>query len=166
MITIDQLLESMDLDFEPRWVTKDDENDVNIWANKPEVAGEYHEYWCADGNYVLLEKLKLSEFDGKDWSDCIYEVPQKTTEKIKKLETTEKQKENKMEQKFTISKLKEYISAIKTMGFDEETSEVRISDGIIYIEDKKNNKSATIVEKMLSITMYDTVINEKGEQNV
>ena len=71
-----------------------------------------------------------------------------------------------MEQKFTISKLKEYISAIKTMGFDEETSEVRISDGIIYIDDKKNNKSATIVEKMLSITMYDTITNEKGEQNV
>ena len=75
-------------------------------------------------------------------------------------------KENKMEQKFTISKLKEYISAIKTMGFDEETSEVRISYGIIYIDDKKNNKSATIVEKMLSITMYDTITNEKGEQNV
>lgn len=91
---------------------------------------------------------------------------ERTTEKIKKLKTTEKQKENKMEQKFTISKLKEYISAIKTMGFDEESSEVRISDGIIYIDDKKNNKSATIVEKMLSITMYDTVINEKGEQNV
>lgn len=64
-----------------------------------------------------------------------------------------------METKFTISKLKEYINAIKTMGFDETTSEVRISDGIIYITDTKNNKTATIAEKMLSISVYDTEIN-------
>lgn len=64
-----------------------------------------------------------------------------------------------MEQKFTISKLKEYIYALRTMGFDEATSEVRISDGIIYVTDQKNNKTATIAEKMLSITVYDTEIN-------
>lgn len=69
-----------------------------------------------------------------------------------------------MEPKFTISKLKEYIYALRTMGFDEKTSEVRISDGIIYITDKKNNKSATIADRMLSITVFDTEINEKGEE--
>ena len=68
-----------------------------------------------------------------------------------------------MNAKFTISKLKEYIYAVRTMGFDEASSEVRISDGIIYITDKKNNKSATIADNMLSITVYDTEINKKGE---
>ena len=165
MITIDQLLESVDLDFEPRFVTKDEDGEVDIWSERPNKGANG---WWGGALSVCCETFdqQIAEFDGKDWSECIYKVPQKTTENIKKLKTTEKQKENKMEQKFTISKLKEYISAIKTMGFDEETSEVRISDGIIYIDDKKNNKSATIVEKMLSITMYDTVINEKGEQNV
>lgn len=64
-----------------------------------------------------------------------------------------------MEQKFTISKLKEYLYAIKTVGFDEATSEVRIHDSVIYITDKKNNNSATIVENILTITVYDTEIN-------
>ena len=30
------------------------------------------------GNQIL-GKLKLSEFDGKGWTECIYEVPRKTT---------------------------------------------------------------------------------------
>lgn len=65
--------------------------------------------------------------------------------------------------KFTLSKLNEYIYALRTMEFDSTTSEVRIHDGTIYIDDKKNNKSATIVEDMLSITVYDTEISGKGE---
>lgn len=86
MITIDQLLESVDLDFEPRFVTKDDERDIVIWAEKPTfMEGEYIDYWDACGKNVTLEKLKLAEFDGKDCTECIYEVPQKTTEKIKKI---------------------------------------------------------------------------------
>lgn len=75
MITIDQLLESVDLDFEPRWVTKDDEG-ATIWAERPTFTeGEYRDYWGACGEYATLEKLKLAEFDGKDGVDCIYEVP-------------------------------------------------------------------------------------------
>ena len=70
---------------------------------------------------------------------------------------------NEMKQKFTLSKLNEYIYALRTMEFDSPTSEIRISDGIIYITDVKNNKSATIADNMLSITVYDTEINEKGE---
>lgn len=86
MITIDQLLESVDLDFEPRFITKDDEG-VTIWAEKPTFTeGEYRDYWDACGEYATLEKLKLAEFEGKDWTECIYEVPRKTTGKIEKLE--------------------------------------------------------------------------------
>lgn len=87
MITIDQLLESVDLDFEPRWVTKDDEGDVTIWAEKPTfMEGEYIDYWSACGKYVTLEKLKLAKFDGKDSIKCIYEVPRKTDEYEQNLE--------------------------------------------------------------------------------
>lgn len=85
MITINQLLESIDLDFDPRWVTKDDDG-VTVWAEKPTLTeGEYSTYWDACCEYATLERLKLSEFADKDWQECIYEVPRKTTGKIEKL---------------------------------------------------------------------------------
>lgn len=86
MITIDQLLESVDLDFEPRFVTKDENGDVRIWENEPKTIPEHTEYWGSDGGDIMLERLKLAEFEGKDWTECIYEVPRKTTGKIEKLE--------------------------------------------------------------------------------
>lgn len=87
MITIDQLLESVDLDFEPRFVTKDENGDVRIWENEPKTIPEHTEYWGSDGGDIMLERLKLSEFDGKDWTECIYEVPRKTT--VSKMEIVE-----------------------------------------------------------------------------
>lgn len=89
MITIDQLLESVDLDFEPRFVTKDDDGRIIIWDVEPKHA-IYSDIWhhsiCHKSD---CNRLKLSEFDGKDWTECIYEVPRKTTGKIKKLECYE-----------------------------------------------------------------------------
>lgn len=88
MISIDQLLESVDLDFEPRWVTKDKDGTITIFKNKPQKG---YDVWTFVGKevYFILNKLKLSNFDGKDWTECIYEVPRKTTGKIKKLECYE-----------------------------------------------------------------------------
>ena len=86
MITIDQLLESVDLDFEPRWVTKDEGGLVSVWEQKPE---QIKKLWYAGCKNGLYSHLKLSEFDGKDWTECIYEVPRKTAGKIKKLECYE-----------------------------------------------------------------------------
>ena len=95
MITIQQLLESVDLDFEPRWVTKNNGGCVYFWENKPKQVDGW--YWEADGecNHFSIS-LKLSEFESKDWTECIYEVPRKTTGKIEKL----------LEQKLTIEKTK------------------------------------------------------------
>jgi hypothetical protein len=84
MITIDQLLESVDLDFEPRYITKDKDGDVYIWANKPKLSEYGSDIWVCTGCHAEFEKLKLSEFDGKDWTECIYEVPRKTTGKIER----------------------------------------------------------------------------------
>jgi hypothetical protein len=84
MITIDQLLESVDLDFEPRWVTKDQNGMVWLWEKKPQAI---EKWW--DNTLSLKEiggKIKLSEFDGKDWQECIYEVPRKTDEYEQNLE--------------------------------------------------------------------------------
>lgn len=85
MITIDQLLESVDLDFEPRWVTKDEINGVSIWDYKPD---RNEHGWLVDrvSRVVDYPYLKLSEFDGKDWTECIYEVPRKTTGNLKHIE--------------------------------------------------------------------------------
>ena len=85
MITIDQLLESVDLDFEPRWVTKDEDGTVCIWPLKPERTKIW---WYVSCEYGVYNSLKLSEFDGKDWTECIYEVPRKTTGKIYRFDST------------------------------------------------------------------------------
>lgn len=78
MITIEQLLESVDLDFEPRWVTQDAAKHIEFWSEKPKVGiGS----WRFDVEGTILSsmpvRLKIAEFDGKDWTECIYEVPQK-----------------------------------------------------------------------------------------
>ena len=96
MITIDQLLESVDLDFEPRWVTKDKDGTVSIWEEKPERYNDFYRVDVDNFGEVAMYPIKLAEFDGKDWTECIYEVPRKTTGKIEKL----------LEQKLTIGKTK------------------------------------------------------------
>ena len=94
MITIDQLLESVDLDFEPRWVTKDECGEISIWpCKKPAI--ENNGRWCGS-IHIYCPKLKLAEFSDKDWTECIYEVSRKTAGKIEKL----------LEQKLTIGKTK------------------------------------------------------------
>ena len=85
MITIDQLLESVDLDFEPRFVTKDEDGTVSIWEEKPERHDDFYRVDVDNfGEVAMYPKLKLSEFENKDWTECIYEVPRKTTGKIEK----------------------------------------------------------------------------------
>ena len=84
MITIDQLLESVDLDFEPRWVTQDSNGRVTIWERKPECRSDILLWYRGNYGTGFYTKLKLTEFDGKDWTECIYEVPQKTTGKIER----------------------------------------------------------------------------------
>lgn len=81
MITIEQLLESVDLDFEPRWVTKDLNGIVNIWSEKPHRRSSD---WNCSAYATVYEGLKLAEFEGKNWTECIYEVPRKTTGKIER----------------------------------------------------------------------------------
>ena len=87
MITIDQLLESVDLDFEPRWVTKDMMGFVRAWKKEPT---RLVDCWTCGGTslYALYGNLKLAEFDGKDWTECIYEVPRKITGKIYKFDSS------------------------------------------------------------------------------
>ena len=85
MITIDQLLESVDLNFEPRWVTKDENGTIYIWADKPEIEENIWEAPLSIHGTGFGE-LKLAEFEDKHWKECIYEVPRKTTGKIEKVE--------------------------------------------------------------------------------
>ena len=88
LITIEQLLESVDLDFESIWVVKDEDGNICIFEHKPETYESTRE-WVATVPGCRLEnigKIKLAEFDGKDWHDCIYEAPRKTTGKIEKLD--------------------------------------------------------------------------------
>ena len=83
LITIDQLLESIDLEFEPRFVTKDKSGIININSKNPKCGICS---WIGGGDIVYFERIKLAEFENKPWTECIYEVPRKTTGKIKKIE--------------------------------------------------------------------------------
>jgi hypothetical protein len=80
----------VDLDFEPRWVTKDGNGDVYIFEDIPEIY-EPSKQWVTTvyaSSLAGYEGLKLAEFDGKRWTECIYEVPRKPTRKIEKLPTS------------------------------------------------------------------------------
>jgi hypothetical protein len=84
MITIEQLLEFVDLDFEPRWVTKDIDGSVLIWDSKtkPVVVTENRQWERPlDEGWEYFGAIKLAEFADKDWQECIYEVPR--TEELK-----------------------------------------------------------------------------------
>lgn len=84
MITIEQLLESVDLDFEPRWVTKNSLGSVAIRdGEKPRTNSSV--WLVEDARYKLqtFGRIKLAEFDGKDWTECIYEVPRKDKPVVK-----------------------------------------------------------------------------------
>ena len=86
MISIDQLLESVDLDFEPRFVTKDENGVITIFAHKPVIEVDYGRWSIMEWGSKYFGPIRLSEFSDKDWQECIYEVPRKTTGKIEKLE--------------------------------------------------------------------------------
>lgn len=83
MITIDQLLESVDLDFEPRFVTKDsDEEDgcICAWDTKPTKKLTYWQKTDSKKDkWAIIGYIKAAEFADKPWQECIYEVPRKTT---------------------------------------------------------------------------------------
>ena len=85
MITIDQLLESVDLDFEPRWVTKNKDGEIFVWAAKPTKGNGHYvanpKLWCL----WRVNGLKLAEFENKPWTECIYEVSRKATGKMNRL---------------------------------------------------------------------------------
>jgi hypothetical protein len=147
MITIDQLLESVDLDFEPRWVTKDESGDITIFLHKPIPEG-----WCAEWRgretkYECLGRVKLAEFADKPWQECIYEVPRKTTGKIEKL--------------------KNRISKTRIAGEDYEISHQPTTDEIVIkineLVDMVNN-IISVQEKMIDSRFVVDAVNElKGE---
>lgn len=85
MITIDQLLESVDLFFEPRWITKDEDGTITLFRAKPEIGRGVWVFGRLE-EFQIFGKLKLAEFENKDWKKCIYEVPKKPTDKIEKLD--------------------------------------------------------------------------------
>lgn len=88
MITIEQLLESVDLDFEPRFITKDESGLISIWDDKPSKDFASNVWIGRRTGFVVLPRIKLVDFTDKPWQECIYEVPQKVkiADKIEELD--------------------------------------------------------------------------------
>lgn len=124
MITIDQLLESVD--FEPRWVTKDKAGLVMLWNKKPRQHSKWF-IWILEKSFFnefeSCGHIKLAEFEGRDWTECIYEVPRKTTGDIKKIETMPRGEYATAFSLFDIAlKVNEIIDKIETL--EERTEDV------------------------------------------
>lgn len=86
MITIDQLLESVNYQIEPKWVTKDKDGTICIFGcDKPKTARN-SDFWAREEPCIAIHHIKLADFENKDWQECIYEVPRKTTGKIEKID--------------------------------------------------------------------------------
>ena len=116
MITIDQLLESVDLDFEPRWVTKNKSGIVELWKTKPTKTDIG--YWCNPPSRIIyFSRLKLAEFENKPWQECIYEVPQKTTGNIEKIHIPDMDEvaESAMYSKELAKRLNQVIDAVNEL---------------------------------------------------
>ena len=136
MITIEQLLESVDLDFEPRFVTKDKSGLIAIWADKPSKDFASNA-WIEQTEFVVIHLIKLAEFENKDWQDCIYEVPRKTDECEQNLEKLRPADSDlvyrvNLPRKTTreIEKLKE-VSIIRDGDFPSIESTVKVLNRII-----------------------------------
>ena len=120
MITIDQLLESVDLDFEPRWVTKDKIGQVKLWLRKPKQSNKWA-IWSLESSvsyeFESFGCLKLAEFDGKDWTECIYEVSRKTIGKIEKIHIPDMDEvaESAMYSKELAKRLNQVIDAVNEL---------------------------------------------------
>ena len=110
MITIDQLLESVDLDFEPRWVTKDMNGYIEIWHTKPRIIDDG--VWGNVGWRRGISILKLAEFENKPWQECIYEVPRKTTGKIEKLMSDGGAHPDQRDFMYKINQIVDYVNAL------------------------------------------------------
>lgn len=151
MISIDQLLESVDLDFEPRFVTKDKSGIITIWADKPSKDFASNT-WIEQTDFVVIHLIKLADFENKDWQECIYEVPQKTTGKIEKL----------LEQKLTIGKTK-YEYPTHAMVMDKIN---QIVDYVNALIESNNIHEKQIDELQMKLEPEKCAVNElKGAKN-
>lgn len=115
MITIAQLLESVDLDFEPRWVAKDKDGGITVFVCKPTIEPD-EDYWSPNVyKHKLFGPIKLAEFESKDWTECIYEVPRKTTGKIEKLPEFDRTEANIFHAERLYSVVNEVIDAVNEL---------------------------------------------------
>lgn len=137
MITIDQLLESVDLDFEPRFVTRDMGKHIEFWSEKPKQGITS---WGFDIEGTILcsfdGRLKLAEFEGKDWTECIYEVPRKTTGKIEKF-VIENDRCGNVEWWDVVNKINELVNYVNALIESSNIHEKQIDELQMKIEPEK-----------------------------
>lgn len=75
MITIKQLLDSVGyIQFSPRWITKDKNGKITLFAHKPILEEDYDRWAQSDWGSKEFGPILLSEFYDKDWTKCIYEI--------------------------------------------------------------------------------------------
>ena len=117
MITIDQLLESVDLVFEPRFVTKDECGCIKFFSDTPR---KFRDQWICDEEVnvqSIYPPIKISDFANKKWQECIYKVPRKTIGKIEKIHIPDMDEvaESAMYSKELAKRLNQVIDAVNEL---------------------------------------------------
>lgn len=59
------------IDPKARWIAKDENGTVSWFDDKPRICGKE---WGIIGFNGLLGKIEVSEFEGKDWTECCLEL--------------------------------------------------------------------------------------------
>jgi len=79
MITIKQFIESIVLDFEPRWVAKDQDGEVSVYGTRPSIEAD-EKFWSSGSDqWQNFGIIKLTEFENCPWEECLCELPRRTT---------------------------------------------------------------------------------------
>lgn len=77
-ITIKQFLDSVELNFDPRFVTKNKNGNIDIWDTCPIKGATTWKGQSEQHKHIMVSPVfRISEFEDRHWSKCIYEIPKK-----------------------------------------------------------------------------------------
>ena len=123
------------------YITKDEDGDIMLWYEKPNPDGRG--YWHSNSTEYYLDRFKFSEFENKDWNECIVTL-NPNMEQIDELERNKKQIEqylsNIQEKINCVEKinnevdLKEYMESLMNSQFVNETYIKEIDTKLLHLK--------------------------------
>ena len=74
MITIKQFIESIVLDFEPKWIAKDQDGEISVYGTRPSIEAD-EKFWSSGSDkWQNFGIIKLTEFENCPWEECLWKI--------------------------------------------------------------------------------------------